>query len=102
MIGTDKQTAFALTVIAGAKAWYSSSDATGAPIDRDGSQMAAIEVVEAVERGDMEAAEAALEKAARWIELAIEVGPEPKVKAGAVIDALKGAYYCARDKGLVA
>jgi hypothetical protein len=43
-----------------------------------------------------------MDTAARWIELALEPGEVPAIKASAVIDALKGAYYAAKDNGLIA
>ena len=95
MIGTEKQVAFARDILEGAKVWH----ATKAP---SAPQAAAIAVVDAIEAGDLAAAEAHLDTAASWIELALtEVDGAPAIKAGAVIDALKGAYYAAKEAGLV-
>lgn len=97
MIGTDKQIAYAQGILRGAKIWHR-PDGPG----RGASQMAAIAAIEALEAGRLEEAEEALQEAAPWVELAIvEVDGRPAVKAAAVIDALKGAYYAAKDRGLL-
>ena len=107
MKGTDKQIAFAKTCIDGAKAWYSQPYTMPSGIvtklDREGRQLAAIEVIEAIERGDQAAAESAYENAAPWVGRCVVFdGDAPAIDAASVIDALKKAYYCAKDKGLVA
>lgn len=95
MIGTEKQVAYAKAILECAKVWYTTK-APSAP------QAAAIAVIEAIEAGDLAAAEAHLDDAADWIELALtEVDGAPAIKAGAVIDALRRAYYCAKDNGLL-
>jgi len=96
MIGTQKQIAYAKELLEGAKVWHSTKS-------HSVSQLDAISFVEAIEAGDYTAAEAKAETAARWIELALdlETGDKPAIKAGAVIDALKGAYQCAKDAGLI-
>lgn len=94
MIGTEKQVTFAKAILDGAKVWYTTKSPSR-------SQLDAIAVVEAIEAGDLATAEAKMDTAARWIELALEPGEVPAIKAGAVIDALKGAYYAAKEAGLV-
>ena len=95
MIGTDSQIAYAKAILEGAKVWH----ATKSPSAR---QVDAIAFVEAIEAGDYATAEAKMDTAARWIELALQPGEVPAIKASAVIDALKGAYYAAKDAGLIA
>lgn len=95
MIGTDSQIAYAKAIIEGAKVWHTTKSPSAPQID-------AIAFVEAIEAGDYATAEAKMDAAARWIELALEPGEVPAIKASAVIDALKGAYYAAQDAGLIA
>jgi len=95
MIGTDSQIAYAKAIIEGAKVWHTTNSHSVPQID-------AIAFVEAIEAGDYATAEAKMDTAARWIELALEPGEVPAIKASAVIDALKGAYYAAKDAGLIA
>ena len=95
MIGTDSQIAYAKAIIEGAKVWHTAKFPSAPQIN-------AIAFVEAIEAGDYATAEAKMDTAARWIELALEPGEVPAIKASAVIDALKGAYYAAKDAGLIA
>lgn len=103
MVGTEKQIAYAKACIEGAKAWFSSRhEKTGRQIDSDGVQLAAIDVIEAVERGDYEAAEEIFQDAAGWVEFTIvERDGKPQIDAGRVIEHLKYAYYRAKERGLV-
>lgn len=93
MIGTEKQVQLAKAMIEAAKVWHS----TKAP---SASQLAAISVVEAIEAGDIAAADAKIDEAARWVELAIEPGDTPAIKAQAVIESLRAAYNAAKANGL--
>jgi tRNA threonylcarbamoyladenosine modification (KEOPS) complex Pcc1 subunit len=95
MKGTEKQVQYAKAVLEGAKAWHTTKSPSAQQLD-------AIAFVEAIEAGDYATAEAKMDTAARWIELALEPGEVPAIKAGAVIDALKGAYYAAKANGLIA
>jgi hypothetical protein len=95
MIGTEKQVSFAKAILEGAKVWHTTKAPSTAQLD-------AIAVVEAIESGDLATAEAKLGTAAGWIELAIEPGEVPAIKASAVIDALERSYYAAKDAGLIA
>ena len=95
MKGTKKQVAYAKAIIEGAKVWHTTKSPSAQQLD-------AIAFVEAIEAGDYATAEAKMDTAARWIELALEPGEVPAIKAGAVIDALKGAYYAAKANGLIA
>ena len=95
MKGTEKQVTYAKAIIEGAKVWYTTKSPSAQQLD-------AIAFVEAIEAGDYATAEAKMDTAARWIELALEPGEVPAIKASAVIDALKGAYYAAKDNGLIA
>lgn len=96
MRGSEKQIDLAGRCIEAAKAHYAVVIDNGVfqqAVDADGSQRAAIDVLEAIDRGDYAAAEALLEKAAPWWELCLVRGSleagEPQVDAGAVIDRLK-------------
>ena len=95
MKGTEKQVAYAKAIIEGAKVWHTTKSPSPQQLD-------AIALVEAIEAGDYATAEAKMDTAARWIELALEPGEVPAIKASAVIDALNGAYSCAKDNGLIA
>lgn len=105
-IGSDKQIAFARACMRGAKAWYAQprTRVPGGPEEPLSQvQVNGVEVLERLDAGDIAGAQAILDGQnwPGWVALCIECGDPPRIKAGAVIDALKRAYYAARDSGLV-
>lgn len=100
MIGTEKQIAYAQEILRGAKIWYAQKG--------DAGKLAAIAAIEALEEGKVEEAEEALEEATQktefWVDRILTwetTDGSPAFKADGVIAALKGAYYKAKDAGLL-
>jgi hypothetical protein len=121
MIGTEKQIAYAKAILKGARAYWEWRKQQPRMEDYATLQIAAIDLIEAIDRGDHEEAMRLLEthdipewvdgyhcvakRDARsrtgWSRDGIESLDEAVVVASMVIDTLKRDFYAAKEKGLL-
>jgi hypothetical protein len=121
MIGTEKQVAYAKAILAGARAYWEWRKQQPRMERHAALQIAAIDLIEAIDRGDHEEAMRLLETEdiPEWVDVehciakrdprsctgwsrdGIESLDEAVVVAAMIIDTLKRDYYAAKDNGLL-
>jgi hypothetical protein len=121
MIGTEKQIAYAKAILKGARAYWDWRKDQPRMERHAALQIAAIDLIEAIDRGDHEEATRLLEtndipawvdgyhciakrdprSPTGWSRDGIDSLDEAVVVASSIIDTLKRDYYAAKDNGLL-
>jgi len=121
MIGTEKQIAYAKAILKGARAYWDWRKSQPRDERYATGRIAAIDLIEAIDRGDYEEAMRLMETQnipewvveydciakrnprapAGWSHDDIDSLDEAVVVASRVIDELKRDYYAAKDEGLI-